>query len=159
MIEFKLILLIGIANGAPLFTNMVFGSRVKWPIDGLRLFIDGQPLFGKTKTWRGLLLSLMLTTGLAPLLGFSWQLGAGFASCAMLGDLFSSFTKRRLRLSPSSQALGLDQIPEALLPLIVFKESLNIQWGSILIVVGGFLIAELLVSKLLFKFGLRNRPY
>lgn len=159
MIELKLILLIGIANGAPLLAVQVFGSRFKWPIDGLRLFIDGQPFFGKTKTWRGLVSSLMLTAGLAPLLGFSWQLGAGFAAYSMLGDLFSSFTKRRLRLTPSSQALGLDQIPEALFPLIVFRESLNIHWESILIIVGGFFIAELLASKLLFKFGLRNRPY
>ena len=31
---------------------------------------------------------------------------------AMLGDLLSSFWKRRVGLAPSWQAIGLDQIPE-----------------------------------------------
>ena len=41
-------------------------------------------------------------------------LGIGLlvAATAMAGDLLSSFLKRRLALAPSSQAIGLDQIPE-----------------------------------------------
>ena len=35
------------------------------------------------------------------------------ATMAMVGDLLSSFVKRRLKFQPSSRATGLDQIPES----------------------------------------------
>jgi hypothetical protein len=40
------------------------------------------------------------------------------AFMAMLGDLFSGFVKRRLGMGPSDKALGLDYVPESLLPLL-----------------------------------------
>ena len=56
-------------------------------------------------------------------------------------------------------ALGLDQIPEAALPLWILREQLNLDLWSIIIVVILFIIGELILSKLLFKAGIRDKPY
>ena len=50
------------------------------------------------------------------MIGLDWRIGALVAAMAMLGDLFSSFLKRRMGLAPSRQAIGLDQIPESCFP-------------------------------------------
>ena len=74
-------------------------------------FVDGRPLFGASKTVRGILVSILITSACAPLLGLGLRIGLLVAISAMAGDLLSSFLKRRLDLQPGSQALGLDQIP------------------------------------------------
>jgi CDP-2,3-bis-(O-geranylgeranyl)-sn-glycerol synthase len=43
------------------------------------------------------------TTAVAPLIGLSWKVGALVALTAMLGDLFSSFLKRRMGLAPNAK--------------------------------------------------------
>jgi CDP-2,3-bis-(O-geranylgeranyl)-sn-glycerol synthase len=78
---------------------------------------------------------------------------------AMLGDLVSSFAKRRLGRATSSQALGLDQIPESLFPLLAVHQRLGLQAWDIALLVGAFLVLELWLSRLLFRLGLREQPY
>jgi hypothetical protein len=56
----------------------------------------------------------------------------------MAGDLFSSFLKRRLNLPPSSPALGLDQVPESLFPLLACRYSLPLTPIDIVFGVGIF---------------------
>jgi hypothetical protein len=116
-------------------------------------------LFGESKTLRGILTSVVATATVAPLVGFSWITGAGLASAAMLGDLFSSFTKRRLNRPPHSQALGLDQIPESLLPLLLLHQALGLNLLDMLGIVATFIILELWLSRLLFRLHIRDRPY
>ena len=77
----------------------------------------------------------------------------------MLGDLASSFAKRRLGLAPSSQALGLDQIPESALPLWFTREATGLSPDQIWTVVALFILAELFISRVLFIAGIRKRPY
>jgi hypothetical protein len=77
----------------------------------------------------------------------------------MSGDLLSSFIKRRLELPPSSQALGLDQIPESFLPLLACSFILPLAVTDILIGTVLFIVGELLLSRLLFKLRVRDRPY
>ena len=55
-----------------------------------------------------------------------WLALSGLAVGAMAGDLVSSFMKRRLRLKSEAQAVGLDQIPEVLLPLLLRKSRLGL---------------------------------
>jgi hypothetical protein len=76
-------------------------------------------LFGPSKTLRGLVVSVVATTLSAPALGLAWTTGLLAGAAAMAGDLGSSFIKRRMGLPSSSRALGLDQVPEALLPELV----------------------------------------
>jgi CDP-2,3-bis-(O-geranylgeranyl)-sn-glycerol synthase len=114
---------------------------------------------GPSKTWRGLLAALLSSSLAAPLLGFDWQLGLLLGSLAMLGDLFASFVKRRLGLAPSSQANGLDQIPESLFPMIYCWASLELAWSSLPLMVAIFWLSEVLLSRLLHRLGIRRHPY
>jgi len=122
-------------------------------------FFDGRPVFGPTKTVRGVLVSVAATTAAAPLLGIAWWLGALIGASAMAGDLLSSFVKRRLNRPPSSRALGLDHIPESLLPLLACQALLKLTAADIAIVVAAFFAGAIVLSRLLYRLGLRDEPY
>ncbi len=155
----KILMLLGIANGTPIFATRLLGKRFNTPLDGGLKFADGRPLFGPSKTVRGLVLSVVCTTLAAPLLGFEWITGAGLASASMFGDLLASFIKRRLGLRTHSQAFGLDQVPESLLPLLWLRQHLGIGYGDMAIIVATFIVLELLLSRLLYRLHVRDRPY
>src|SRR5258707_3712665 len=112
----KLILLLSIANGTPVAVKRALRNRFSQALDGRLMLFDGRRLFGPSKTIRGALASVVLTTAAAPLLGLEASVGAVVGGMAIIGDLLSSFVKRRLGFAPSSQAMLLDQIPEALFP-------------------------------------------
>jgi CDP-archaeol synthase len=86
-------------------------------------------------------------------------IGAIVAGATMAGDLFSSFVKRRLNLPPSSQALGLDQVPESLFPMLACRDALSLTIADIALGVGIFFIGELILSRLLYQVHLRDEPY
>jgi CDP-2,3-bis-(O-geranylgeranyl)-sn-glycerol synthase len=92
-------------------------------------------------------------------MGFDWVLGAGFAAASLAGDLLSSFLKRRRRLEPHAEAFGVDQIPEALLPLVIFRTSLGLTLLEIVVLLGAFVALASLLSQLLFRLNIRDRPY
>ena len=93
------------------------------------------------------------------MLGYPPAMGAAFGALAMAGDALSSFLKRRVGVRPSGMALGLDQIPEALLPVIALKAPLGLSWAGVGYTVVGFFLLELLLSRLLFHLQVRKRPY
>lgn len=159
MIELKLLLLIIIANGAPVLARNILKSRFETALDFNRVFLDGRPVFGPTKTWRGIIAAIIVTVPVALLLGFTAELGLVLAALAMLGDLLGSFIKRRLKLAPSNRALGLDQIPESLLPMFACQVLLGLSWKSTMMVVFLFFVMELLLSRLLYPLHIRKHPY
>ncbi len=120
---------------------------------------DGQPLFGASKTIRGVFLAVLATAVAAGLGGLGCKIGALVGSAAMSGDLFSSFLKRRLGLPVSSRAVGLDQVPESLFPLLACRSALSLKVWNIAVVVLAFFFGEMLISRLLYKFRVRERPY
>jgi hypothetical protein len=134
-------------------------QRFATPLDVDRCFIDGRPLFGRSKTYRGILAAL-LATGLASgAMGLTVGLGVLVGAGAMTGDLLSSFLKRRLGMAPSSMALGLDQIPEVLLPLLLVQRQFALSYTEILKMSLLFLVFELLISRILFRLRIRKQPY
>lgn len=153
------ILLLTIANGAPVVAKKVLGTPLAFPLDAGVRFFDGQPLLGPSKTIRGIVISVVTTAAVAPLLGLSLAAGGLVAALAMIGDLFSSFVKRRLKFPPSSQAIGLDQVPESLLPLLVCQETLSLTAIDVAIGVGVFVVGELILSRLLYDLHFRDEPY
>lgn len=159
ILALKLLLLLFAANSAPVIAAKVFGSRWSYPIDGGIRLRDGNPLFGTSKTWRGLCAAILLTAAVAWLLSLPVWFGLVFGLLAMLGDLLSSYTKRRLGKESSSQALLLDQLPEALLPLLIGQYLLEYGWPLLLIVSLTFVVSEMLASPVLFKLGIRKKPY
>jgi CDP-diglyceride synthetase len=152
-------ILLTLANGAPVVAKKIFGDRFSRPLDGGVAFFDGRPVFGSSKTFRGIVVSVLATAAGAPLMGLGLTTGVTVAAAAMAGDLFSSFVKRRLNLAPSSQALGLDQIPESLLPMLACRDALALTAVDIAIGVGIFLAGELVLSRLLYRAHLRDEPY
>ena len=155
----QLLILLGVANGTPVIAKRVLGHRLSWPLDGGVRFLDGRPLFGSSKTVRGVVLSVVVTALCAPLIGLDPKTGAVIAAAAMAGDLLSSFLKRRMNLAPSSQALGLDQVPESLFPALACRGALSLGPIDIAAVVVIFFVGELIVSRVLYKLHIRDRPY
>lgn len=155
----KLIVLLTIANGTPVIAKTVLGSRFSRPVDGGHNFVDGRPLFGPAKTIRGVLFSVALTMAAAPVLDLEVANGALVGSMAMIGDLFSSFVKRRLNFTPSSRTTGLDQIPESLFPLISCQVYLSLSARDILICVTIFSVGQIIISPILYRIGVRDRPF
>jgi len=110
------------ANAAP----VLFGGGK--PIDLGRMFLDGKPILGSNKTYRGFVSGILIGTlvgwvqsMLAPtlglrgggvLLGFTLSLGA------LVGDLLGSFIKRRLDIKPGDPFPVSDQIDFVLVALL-----------------------------------------
>ncbi len=155
----QMLFLLLVANGTPVCANDVLGRRLSCPLDGSVRLGDGQPLFGASKTVRGLALSLIATALCAPVVWLEPGLGLLAGGAAMGGDLFSSFFKRRLRLPPSARATGLDQIPESLFPALACRGALSLTAADIALICGLFFLGEILFSRVLFKVHLRDHPY
>jgi CDP-2,3-bis-(O-geranylgeranyl)-sn-glycerol synthase len=159
ILVFELLILVTLANGAPVIAKKMLGDRLDAPLDGGKVLYDGKPVFGPTKTIRGIVTALLVTLAAALIMGFSWQLGLLVAAGAMAGDLFSSFAKRRMKMSSSSMAVGLDHIPESLLPLFASSLLLPVSLLDILAGTTIFCAGALLLSPLLCRLNLRDRPY
>ena len=155
----ELLVLLFVANGAPILAARALRSAADWPVDLGTVLEDGKPLFGKSKTWRGLLASLLATATVAPLLGFTAVFGLAFSALVMAGDLFSSFLKRRRGLAPSDRSLGLDTVPEALLPSFFAVTVTGLQWWWVLLLPVLFTLLQMLVSQPLYRMKIRKRPH
>ncbi|MGI9569322.1 MAG: CDP-archaeol synthase [Desulfobulbia bacterium] len=154
----QILFLIVIANGSPILAKRLFKDRADFPLDFHLILSDGQPLLGKSKTFRGILSSLLLTSVIAPLIGLPWNIGMAIAIFAMLGDAISSFIKRRLLLPLSQSALGLDQIPESLLPLLFCLFTLKISMLDVVVGTAAFFVIGLVLSYFLYQLGIRGNP-
>jgi hypothetical protein len=154
----RLVILLFVANGAPLLAKFALGTRFDRALDGGATFADGHPWLGPAKTIRGVVVALLATSLAAPLLRLEWQVGALVAVGAIAGDLISSFVKRRLGLTPSSMALGLDQIPESLLPLLASRLLLPVGWLDVLAGVTTFTLGNLAVWYVLSRSQGRAAP-
>ena len=67
--------------------------------------------------------------------------------------------KRRLGLPSSSMAIGLDQIPESLFPLLAARWLFPVTFLDIVIGTVIFCVGGLALSRLLFKLRVRDEPY
>jgi hypothetical protein len=155
----RLLILLMMANGTPILLKRFLGDRCGWPVDGGRRFPDGRFWLGPSKTWRGVVCGLLAAVATAPLLELPWVLGLQVGVASLAGDLLSSFIKRRLGIGTSDMALGLDQVPEPLLPLLAVRERFGLGWDYIVWFELFFVLLELCVSDILYRLRIRNRPY
>lgn len=160
------------ANGfAPL-------SRGKRPIDGNRKFWDGRPVFGKGKTWEGLVLGVFIATIIGmiefyafPYLPFnespvmlyiapmSAYLGFVLGLGAMVGDMAGSFIKRRLNISRGSPVPILDQ-DDFVLGALGFAAILiviKIEWVILLLVITP--VFHLIANYIAFRIKVKNTKW
>ena len=71
----QLLILLMLANGTPVVAKKFLGERFTYPLDGGVVFVDGRPLFGRSKTIRGVVLAVLVTTAGAPMIGLEWGIG------------------------------------------------------------------------------------
>ncbi|MBI4043296.1 MAG: CDP-2,3-bis-(O-geranylgeranyl)-sn-glycerol synthase [Candidatus Diapherotrites archaeon] len=100
---------------------MIFGGG-KTQLDFGIKWRDGQPLFGKGKTWRGVLSGIACGTLAGAIVGFAFPGYAALVSPsygllslllsmgAITGDAVAGFFKRRNKLPPGEPVLFLDQL-------------------------------------------------
>jgi len=155
----RLLLLLGVANSAPIAARRLLADRWAAPLDGGLNFVDGRPLLGPGKTIRGVAVAVAATALASWALGMSPQVGALLGAVSMAGDALASFVKRRLGVAPSGRATGLDQVPESLLPLLAVQGMLDLSAVQILAVTIAFFILEIPLARWAFRLGLRERPY
>ncbi len=155
----EMLALLVAANGTPVLAKWILGRRGAAPLDGGKRLRDGRPLFGESKTFRGLLLAIAATALTAWVLGRGAGLGALFGLLAMAGDLGTSFAKRRFGLPPHSRAFPFDYLAESLLPLAVLARPLGLSVLDIAAGVAAFSILNFAASRVLFRLGIRERPY
>lgn len=101
--------------------------------------MDGRPLFGSHKTFRGLIAGVVAGTlvgvveypfgPMMPLAGFLIGLGTVF------GDLAGAFIKRRFNLKPGAPFPVLDQLDFVVGALLLGSLVFPMTWPSILLVV------------------------
>ena len=151
--------LTGVANAGPVALKRLLSHRCSMPVDGGLLMRDGRRLLGPSKTWRGVAIGILAPAYLSLLMNLPSGAGALVGASAMAGDCMTSFLKRRLGLAVSTMALGLDQIPESLLPAISMRAYVHLTALDIVMVVLIFFLGELASSRVLFRLGLRERPY
>ena len=113
------------ANMAPVIFGKI--NALPYPIDSNKKWRN-RPIFGKNKTWGGLLYAIVLGTaifyvqqtlynipffkGISLIDYTSYSLALGFllASGAILGDLIESLIKRRYNKEPGAEWFPFDQI-------------------------------------------------
>lgn len=143
----------------PCLLTKLLGQRFSYPIDCNKLFFDGRPILGSSKTFRGLVSALLVSVLIGSIFAIPLHISLLFGALSMAGDMATSFIKRRLGLVSSSMALGLDQIPESLFPLLGCKDFLGITIEQIVVIVLAFFLTELILSRLLFWLHIRKTPY
>ncbi len=130
-------------------TGLLLKDRFSWPLDGGIIFPDGQRLLGSSKTIRGIVTAIVSTALIAPLFNLSLITGALVGFWAMVGDISSSFIKRRCGFTSSYSVPGLDHIPEALFPLWFLRSQVNINWADLIITIFAFALLDLILRHLL----------
>jgi CDP-2,3-bis-(O-geranylgeranyl)-sn-glycerol synthase len=143
----QLLILLVVANGTAVVAKKLLGAAFARPLDGGALFVDGQPIFGPSKTIRGIVVSVLATFICAALMGLGWEVGTLVATFAML------------HLASGSMAIGLDHIPESLFPLLASRWLLPLNILDIVAGVTIFVVGALILSPLLFKLNLRDEPH
>jgi CDP-diglyceride synthetase len=159
MVYLQVLLLLIAANGAPILARFFMKGCWSAPLDGGTTFMDARPVLGQSKTYRGVAFSLTGTIVVAVVLGMPWKIGLIVGGLAMIGDCLSSFIKRRLGYTSGAMAVGLDQIPESLFPLLGVWNSLSLSAAGILATVVAFMAFDLIVSPFFYKLGIREHPY
>ncbi len=105
-------------------------------------------LLGEHKTWRGLAVGALACGVVARVLQHPLALGIAFGLLALAADAAASFVKRRLRLQPGTEIPSLDQLPEALVPLLVLSRPLGLGLIASLAIAFVFLLLDVAVTQL-----------
>ena len=158
----------GTANMAPLFANKIpLLNEWKTPIDLGRTY-KGTRIFGKNKTFRGLLCGVILASLTAFLIYHLFSVpysqtvfvagGAAMGFGALLGDAVESFFKRRAGVAPGNAWFPFDQLDYIIGGLIISYPILTPSLATIVRVIVLYFGLHLLVSYIGYLLGFKEKP-
>jgi CDP-2,3-bis-(O-geranylgeranyl)-sn-glycerol synthase len=153
--EIRALTLLSAANAVPVVVAKLVGHRWATPLDFGWILPDGERLFGSHKTWRGLASGVVACTLIGLLFDLPPIVGAGFGCASLMADALSSAAKRRMHLEPGTEHVGLDQIGEALLPLVLFAPTLSLGLGEVIAVTATFIVLDIATAQLRHRRWLR----
>ncbi len=158
----KILTLLWVVNLVPSLLTFIFEDKGNTPLDlGYRL-PDGNHLFGSHKTFRGFFGGAGAGVLAGVLLGIPWWLGLGVGLLAMVGDLTSSFIKRRTGISSGEIVPILDQAFEGLFPLWLFAPHFSLSAGDILLLIVlfslGAFVGSLFLNRVLLAAPFAHYP-
>jgi CDP-2,3-bis-(O-geranylgeranyl)-sn-glycerol synthase len=145
------------ANAAPVLAG---GGP---PLDFGKKFLDGKPIFGKNKTFRGFFFGLAIgvMVGLVENVLFGYPLLFSVLSPvgALMGDLTGAFLKRRLGIAPGGLLPIIDQV-DFVIGALLFSLPLSIlSWELVIAVIIITPPIHLLTNFLAYKLKLKNNPW
>lgn len=155
ILHLKILFLLWLINFAPPLTAFFFEEKGAQPLDFGKRMGDGKPIFGAHKTIRGIGAGIGTGMLLGVVFGFPLWIGGGCGVLSMLGDLCSSFLKRRMGHQSGKDIPGLDQGVEGLLPLVLLKYQLPLAWSTTLMLLVLFSVGAY-IGSVLYKKSIRK---
>jgi CDP-2,3-bis-(O-geranylgeranyl)-sn-glycerol synthase len=148
------------ANAAPV---LVGGGQ---SMDSGKKFLDGKPIFGKNKTFRGFFFGLAVGSGVGLLeslvfQGYPVAFGLLLSLGALLGDLTGAFVKRRLGIAPGGLLPIIDQV-DFILGAVLFSLPLSLQvmsWELVLVVLVITVPLHLATNFGAYRLKLKSNPW
>lgn len=141
------LLLVIAANTAAWAADHLIPTCWRLPLDGGAMLADGERILGAHKTWGGLIVGAVACGLVTMLLRQSFFLGAAFGVLSLAGDSGSSFVKRRLRFPPGTEVPILDQLPEALVPLLILRRPLGLSPVEAVAISAVFSLLDIAAAK------------
>jgi len=133
------------------------------PMDFGKNFVDGKPVFGKNKTFKGFFFGL--TVGVAVglvewvLFGYPFLFSILSPLGALLGDLAAAFLKRRLGIAPGGLLPIVDQVDFVIGALLFSLPLAMIYWELAVAVIIITPPIHLLTNFLAYKLKLKKNPW
>ncbi len=156
LLIFKFWLILMVTNGTPMLAAALWPGLRRRPVDNGRRLADGQPLLGHHKTWGGLLSGILAGGLCGGLMGLSLPMSSLIAGTSMLGDLFTSFLKRRMGFKEGETLPLFDQVFEGAFPLLLCKWAYRLSWSvflaTLLVFSASILLGSLMKKRLSFLF-------
>jgi CDP-2,3-bis-(O-geranylgeranyl)-sn-glycerol synthase len=147
VVDLPALFILIVANSTPVVVARFLGERYSAPIDANRSLRDGRALFGAHKTWRGLISGIVAAGFAGIMVSRGFAVGALFGAMALTGDLCSSFLKRRLGFISGQSIPLLDQLPEALLPMLVLRGTMGLDTAAMVGTAIVFTLLDILTAR------------
>lgn len=154
---FGVIIFLFVVNCLPVITSVVLGEKFRYPVDRGFLWLDNRPLFGQNKTVRGVAVIILGGMVACSFLGEPWWRGGVVATMVVLGDLTSSFIKRRFNVPIGGDLFPLDHLFESLFPSLFLLSIQSLTWTQLIIVVVSFIFTAYPVT-LWWKYTIHRAP-
>lgn len=159
----------GVANFAPLFAaRLPLLKHWDAPMDFDRTY-GGHPIFGKNKTWRGLLfgafaaaivglLQYRVITSSVESTWFIISVTGAMGFGALIGDAVESFFKRRVGVKPGERWFPFDQIDYIIGGLLFASLFVSLTFGDVARIFVIFFGLHLAFSYLGYLIGFKKTP-